>query len=62
MTDELLHDLLLQARAWLRMAGSTLIEGNHHQLAHRDRLEAALKMLQEWQQAENHTADAKEGE
>ena len=62
MTDELLHDLLLQARAWLRMAGGTLTEGSRHQLAHRDQLEAALKVLQEWQQAENRTADAKEGE
>ena len=62
MTDKQLQDLLLQARAWLRMAGDTLQEGGRHQLAHRDQLEAALKVLQEWQQAENRTADAKGGE
>ena len=61
MTDEQLDSLLRQAGAWLRMARETLEKGSQHQLAHRGQLEATLKGLQEWQQAENRTADADKG-
>jgi len=62
MTNEQLNDLLRSAGAWLKMAREVLQEESQDQLAHRGQLEAALETLQEWQQAENRTSDAKRGE
>ena len=58
MTDEQLKELLSTARSWFRMVEEILQDQSGTQLAHRDELEAALKLLQEWNQAENRTADA----
>lgn len=61
MTDEQLSERLLQARGWFNMARGTLEKGSQHRLSHRDQLEAALEVLQKWQQAENRTADDADG-
>ena len=58
MTDEQLKELLSTARSWFRMVEEILQDQSGTQLAHRDQLEAALKLLQEWNPAENRTADA----
>ena len=51
MTDEQLKELLSTARFWFRMVEETLRDQSGTQLAHRDEHEAALKLLQEWNQA-----------
>ena len=52
------NETIMSAVGWLRMAASTLHPDSEHKLCHTDKLEAALKALKEWQQAENATADA----